>query len=149
MRRFAVVMAGVLAIAGLSVSLAGSASAATTIPVVSGRETGHWAEGGVSPDTWHTHIDVAVSGYNFTPGADVAVQFWDTTAGGATFGKHWLKAGTGPCGPECNNAGKIYLATTLEFPYRAVCGHTFEVAAYDTVKGPQLSWQHSTFTVSC
>jgi len=107
--------------------------------------------GGVSPDTWYTAVTVPVGGYNFTPGGSVYVTFQDLTAGTPALHGEWTTAGTGPCGLECNNYGKIRYTRTLTFPYRSVCGHWLRTWAWDAVKSPQAGygWSSRDVQVAC
>ncbi len=135
------------------IALAGPALAATPAdkPVVTvGRLEVHDG-GGVSPDTWHTNVTVPVGGYNFTAGGNVYVTFQDITAGTAAVTGEWIRAGTGPCGFECNNYSRISYSRTLSFPYRAVCGHWLRTWAWDQVKSPQngYGWSTRDVLVTC
>jgi len=107
--------------------------------------------GGVSPDTWHTNVTVPVGGYNFTPGGNVYVTFQDITAGTAAITGEWTKAGTGLCGLECNNYGRISYSRTLSFDYRSVCDHWLRTWAWDQAKSPQsgYGWSYRDSQVAC
>ncbi|MGH9278379.1 MAG: hypothetical protein ACRD12_09795 [Acidimicrobiales bacterium] len=105
-----------------------------------------WDSGGVSPDTWRTYVTVPVGGYNFTPGGNVYVTFQDLTAGAPAINGEWTLAGAGPCGPECNNYGKISYRRTLNYPYRSVCGHVLRTWAWDQGKS---AWASRDTQVGC
>ena len=146
-------LAGAVA-AGAIVGLAGQAGASTAPadkPVVTVTSTKYRSGGGVSPDSWYTTFDLGVGGFNFTAGGDVYVDVQDITAGGATQSAKWIKAGTGPCGFECNNYGRISTAVTFTGPYRSMCGHTLRVWAWDNVKSPKAGygWSVRDITANC
>lgn len=152
MRKYAAAVALVLAVAGLGLS-ATAAGAATPPdkPVVTVGALTVFSSGGVTPDSWRTYVTVPVGGWNFTPGGNVYVTFQDLTAGTAAVSGEWTVAGSGPCGPECNNAGKIAYSRTLNYPYRAICGHVLRTWAWDQVKSPQAGygWSWRDTTVAC
>ncbi len=133
--------------------LAAPASAATPSdkPVVIVGQLSVRDGGGVSPDTWYTAVTVPVGGYNFTPGGNVYITFQDITAGTSAVSGEWTVAGSGPCGLECNNAGRISYSRTLTFGYRAVCGHWLRTWAWDQVKSPQTGygWSYRDVQVAC
>ena len=109
------------------------------------------SSGGVTPDSWRTYVTMAVGGNSFTPGGNVYVTFQDLTAGTSAINGEWIRAGTGPCGPECNNYGKISYKRTLNFAYGTVCGHVLRAWAWDQVKSPQAGydWSYRDATVAC
>lgn len=135
------------------IALAGPAVAATPAdkPVVTVGRLDVRDGGGVSPDTWYTAVTVPVGGFNFTPGGNVYVTFQDLTAGTAAITGEWTKAGAGPCGFECNNAGRIAYTRTIPFSYRSVCGHWLRTWAWDQVKSPQsgYGWSWRDVQVAC
>ena len=153
MRKFSAVVASVAAAATLVLFTATAASAAPADkPVVTVGALSVSSSGGVTPDSWQTHVFVPVGGYNFTPGGNVYITFQDVTAGTPALSNgEWTTAGTGPCGLECNNAGKISYARTLDYPYRSVCGHVLRTWAWDQVKSPQAGygWSYRDVTVAC
>jgi hypothetical protein len=111
-----------------------------------------YESGGVSPDTWRTYVTIPVSGYSFTPGGYVYITFQDITAGTPALSNgEWIVAGSGPCGLECTNAGKIRYSRTLNYPYRSVCGHVLRVWAWDEVKSPRsgYGWSYADKRVVC
>ncbi|HEX2119455.1 MAG TPA: hypothetical protein VHF91_09750 [Acidimicrobiales bacterium] len=153
MRRITGGIAALLFIAFLGLAAAGPASAATPSdkPVVTvGRLTVR-DSGGVSPDTWRTYVTIPVGGYNFTPGAWVYVTFQNLSDGTPPVSGEWITAGTGPCGFECNNYGKINYTRTIGFEYRTVCGDWLRVLAWDHTKSPQpgYGWSYRDVLVSC
>ncbi|MEA2704466.1 MAG: hypothetical protein QOJ69_26 [Actinomycetota bacterium] len=109
------------------------------------------SSGGVTPDSWRTYVTMSVGGNNFTPGGNVYVTFQDLTAGTGAINGEWTKAGSGPCGVECINYGKISYKRTLNFAYGTVCGHVMRTWAWDQVKSPQAGydWSYRDATVSC
>jgi hypothetical protein len=153
MRKLTRATAAVAAALVIGLAAAGPAAAATPAdkPAVTVGALTVSSSGGASPDTWHTNVTVPVSGYNFTPGGNVYVTFQDITAGTAALTGEWTVAGTGPCGLECNNAGKIGYTRTLSFPYRSVCGHWMRAWAWDQVKSPQTGygWSYRDVQVAC
>jgi len=153
MRKIAVLVTSVAAFATFALATAGAASAATPSdkPVVTVGKLSVFSSGGVTPDSWRTNVTVPVAGYNFTPGGNVYVTFQDITAGTAALTGEWTTAGTGPCGLECNNYGKISYARTLDYPYRTVCGHWLRTWAWDQVKSPQsgYGWSYVDVQVAC
>ena len=106
--------------------------------------------GGASPDTWYRKVTVPVGGSNVTPGGDVYVTFQDLTAGTPAVAGEWIMAGTGPCGFECNNFGRISYKS-LTFAYRSVCGHWLRTWAWDQLKSPQsgYGWSSRDVQVTC
>lgn len=142
----------ILLVVGL-LALAGPATAATPAdkPVVTVGRLDVRDGGGVSPDTWYTAVTVPVGGYNFTPGGNVYITFQDLTAGTAALSGEWITAGTGPCGFECNNYGKISYIRTITFSYRSICGHWLRTWAWDQVKSPQsgYGWSSRDVQVAC
>jgi hypothetical protein len=153
MRKIAAVVTGVVAAATFVLSTTAPAWATTPAdkPVVTVGALTVFDSGGTSPDTWQTHVTVPVSGYNFTPGGSVYVTFQDLTAGTAALSGEWTQAGSGPCGLECNNAGRINYTRTLSYPYRSVCGHVLRTWAWDSVKSPQAGygWSYRDVQVAC
>jgi hypothetical protein len=153
MRKIAAFVVSVVAAAGIVSSAAGPASAATPPdkPVVTVGALDVWSSGAVTPDSWRTYVTVPVGGYNFTPGGYVYVTFQDLTSGTSALSGEWTVAGTGPCGPECNNAGKISYTRTLNYPYGTVCGHVLRTWAWDQVKSPQAGygWSYRDTTIAC
>jgi hypothetical protein len=149
MRRIAALILGSV----MLLALAGPAAAGVPAdrPVVTVGRLAVRDGGGVSPDTWYTSVTVPVGGYNFTPGGNVYVTFQDLTAGTAAVTGEWTTAGTGPCGFECNNAGKIAYTRSLTFAYRSVCGHWLRTWAWDQVKSPQAGygWSYRDVQVTC
>lgn len=109
------------------------------------------SSGGVTPDSWRTYVTMSVGGNHFTPGGNVYVTFQDLTAGTAAINGEWTRAGSGPCGIECNNYGKISYKRTLSFAYGTVCGHVLRAWAWDQVKSPQATydWSYRDATVAC
>jgi hypothetical protein len=109
------------------------------------------AGGGVSPDTWRHYVTIPVGGYNFTPGGWVYVTFQDITAGKPAISGEWIVAGSGPCGFECNNYGRISYSRTISFEYGSICGHVIRTWAWDHVKSPQTGygWSYRDARVSC
>ena len=75
----------------------------------------------------------------------------DLSAGTPAISGEWIKAGTGPCGPECNNYGRISYTRTLNYEYLAVCGHWLRVWTWDQVKSPQpgYGWSSRDVQVAC
>jgi len=149
MRRLAALILSAAAV----LALASPALAATPAdkPVVTvGRLDVHDG-GGTSPDTWYTKVTVPVGGSNFTPGGDVYVTFQDLTAGTPAVTGEWTRAGTGPCGFECNNYGRISYNRSLAFAYRSVCGHWLRTWAWDQLKSPQsgYGWSSRDVQVTC
>lgn len=132
-------------VGGLIVSTAPSAAAAPApTPVVGIGTLTVFSSGGTSYDTWRTYVTVPVSGFNFTPGASVYITFQDVTAGTPALPNgEWTVAGTGPCGPECNNAGKISYTRTLNYPYRSICGHYLRAWAWEG------AWYYRDKLVTC
>jgi hypothetical protein len=153
MRRIAVVVMSFVTAATLVVSAAGPAGATTPPdkPVVTVGALTVRSSGGVTPDSWRTYVTVPVGGYSFTPGGNVYVTFQDLTAGSAALSGEWTVAGTGPCGLECNNYGKIAYTRTLDYAYGTICGHVLRTWAWDQVKSPQAGygWSYRDTTVSC
>jgi len=158
MRRLATVVAGIATLVAtatvvLGTALAGPASAATPAdkPVVTVGPLVAHSSGGVSPDTWHDTVVVPVAGYNFTPGGRVYVTLQDLTAGTAALNGDWITAGTGPCGQECNNAGRISYNRNLTFDYHTACGHVIRAWAWDDVKSPRTGygWSYRDAQVTC
>ena len=149
MRKIAALILVTLGLLGL----AGRASATTPTdkPVVTVGRLAVRDGGGVSPDTWYTQVTVPVGGYNFTPGGNVYVTFQDLTAGTPAINGEWTQAGTGSCGLECNNYGKIAYTRTLTFGYRAICGHWLRTWAWDEVKSPQAGygWSYRDTQITC
>ncbi len=148
MRRIAtgamsIVLAAVFA---MSAAAGPAAAAATVAPVVTVGPLDVYDSGGVSPDTWRTYVTVPVGGYYFTPGGNVYVTFQDLTAGSAAINGEWIRAGTGPCGLECNNYGRISYTRTLNYPYLSICDHVVRTWAYDQGKG---LWAYKDVRVSC
>ena len=146
--------AATIAIAAVTLALSAAApafAAPADKPAVTVGTPQVQSGGGVTPDTWRTYVTFKVGGYSFTPGDDVYVTFQDLSAGTPAVGGEWTTAGTGPCGPECNNYGKISYSRTLGFAYRSVCGHTFRTWAWDAVKSPQAGygWSWRDVAVSC
>lgn len=153
MRKLTRLVVGLAATVVIGLAAAGPAAAATPSdkPVVTVGALTVFSSGGASPDTWHTDVTVPVGGYYFTPGGNVYVTFQDITAGTSALNGEWIVAGTGPCGLECNNAGKISYSRTLTFSYRAVCGHWLRTWAWDQVKSPQTGygWSYRDVQVAC
>ncbi len=153
MRRVARAVVGVVLCAVATLGLAGPAGAATPPdkPVVNVARLTVQDGGGVTPDSWRTYVTYPVSGFNFTPGGDVYVTFQDLTAGTSALTGEWVKAGTGPCGLECNNYGKIAYSRTISYAYRSVCNHWMRVLAWDAVKSPQTGygWSYRDLQVTC
>ena len=153
MRTVARAIAGVVLLAVVGLGLAGPADAATPSdkPVVTvGRLTVE-SSGGVTPDSWRTYVTFPVGGYNFTPGGWVYVTFQNLSDGTPRLNGEWIKAGTGPCGLECSNYGRITYTRTLNWEYRTVCGDWVRVMAWDDVKSPQAGygWSYRDVQVSC
>jgi len=140
-----------ICIIGLLSATAAGAATPTDKPVVTVGRLDVRDGGGVSPDTWYTAVTIPVAGYNFTPGGNVYVTFQDITAGTAAVTGEWTVAGTGPCGLECNNYGKISYGRTLDFGYRSVCGHWLRTWAWDQTKSPQAGygWSYRDVQVAC
>jgi hypothetical protein len=152
MRRIRHTIATIACIVVVGLAAAGPALAAPADkPVVTVRRLDVYDSGGVSPDTWRTYVKVPVAGYNFTPGGNVYVTFQDLSAGTPAISGEWIKAGTGPCGFECNNYGKISYSRTLNFEYLSVCGHWLRAWAWDQVKSPQTGygWSSRDVQVAC
>ena len=153
MRRLTKTVVGALLFVVAGLALAGPASAATPTdkPVVTVGRLTVQDGGGVTPDSWRTYVTYPVGGYNFTPGGDVYVTFQDLTAGTSALTGEWTTAGTGPCGFECNNYGKIAYTRTISYPYRSVCGHWMRVLAWDAAKSPQsgYGWSYRDVEVTC
>ena len=153
MRKLAALIMSIAATAGIVLAAAGPAGAATPPdkPVVTVGALSVWSSGAVTPDSWRTYVTVPVGGYNVTPGGNVYVTFQDLTAGTAAVSGEWTVAGSGPCGLECNNAGKISYARTLNYPYGTICGHVLRTWAWDQVKSPQAgySWSYRDTTIAC
>jgi hypothetical protein len=153
MRTIARAIAATLFVATVGLAGAGPAPAATPSdkPVVSVGRLTVTDGGGMTPDSWRTYVTFPAGGYYFTPGGYVYVTFQDLTAGTAAINGEWLKAGTGPCGFECNNAGKIAYSRTISYSYRTVCGHWFRVLAWDDVKSPEAGygWSYRDVQVTC
>ena len=149
MRKLAVLLFVTAGLFGLT--LPASAVTPSDKPVITVGRLSVRDGGGVSPDTWYTQVTVPVGGYNFTAGGNVYVTFQDITAGTPAVNGEWIVAGTGPCGPECNNYGKISYVRALTFGYRAVCGHWLRTWAWDQVKSPQsgYGWSSRDTQVSC
>ncbi|HET7487331.1 MAG TPA: hypothetical protein VFJ85_05335 [Acidimicrobiales bacterium] len=145
------IAAATLAVATLALAPQVASAAPADKPVVTVGRLSVSDGGGASPDTWHTSVTVPVGGYNFTPGGNVYVTFQDITAGTAALSGEWTVAGTGSCGLECNNYGKISYSRTLSFPYRSVCGHWLRTWAWDQVKSPQTGygWSYRDVQVAC
>ena len=145
-------LAAVVTAVALSLSAAAPASAVPADkPVVTLAPPIVKSSGGVTPDSWRTYVTMSVGGNNFTPGGNVYVTFQDLTAGTPAINGEWIKAGTGPCGPECNNYGKISYKRALNFAYGTVCGHVLRAWAWDQVKSPQAGydWSYRDVTVAC
>lgn len=153
MRRIGFAVTSAVAIATFVSVAAGAAFAATPSdkPVITVGTLDVWNSGAVTPDSWRTYITVPVGGYNFTPGGNVYITFQDLTAGTAAINGEWTKAGSGPCGPECNNFGKIAYTRTLNYAYRTVCGHWLRTWAWDQVKSPQAGygWSYRDVQIAC
>lgn len=109
------------------------------------------SSGGTSPDTWHTDVTLPVIGSGYTPGGSVYVQVQNITEGGPTVSGRWITAGTGPCGPECNNHGKISASLAYTDGYREVCSDTLRVWAWDAAKSPRAGygWSFRDVLVRC
>jgi len=153
MRRVAATIAGIVCLAIAGLGLAGPASAATPSdkPVVTVGRLTVKDGGGVTPDSWRTYVTFPVSGYNFTPGGNVYVTFQNLTAGTDPVSGEWIKAGTGPCGLECNNYGKIAYTRTISYEFGSVCGDWMRVLAWDQTKSPQAGygWSYRDVQVVC
>lgn len=154
MRKLVHLIAAFGFIAGVLLSTAIPASAATPAdkPVVTVGTPQVWASGGVTPDSWRQYVRVPVGGFNFTPGGNVYITFQDITAGSPALPNgEWTVAGSGPCGPECNNFGRIAYARTLNYAYGSICGHTIRVWAWDQVKSPRADygWSFRDTQVAC
>jgi len=152
MRRIAQTVAVTACIVILGLVTAGPALAVPADkPVVTIGQVDVYDSGGASPDTWRTYVKVPVGGFNFTAGGDVYVTFQDVSAGTPAISGEWIKAGTGPCGPECNNYGRINYTRTLNYEYLAVCGHWLRVWAWDQVKSPRpgYGWSSRDVQVAC
>ena len=153
MRKVANAIAALACVCTIGLVSASGASAATPTdkPVVTVGTLDVRDGGGASPDTWYTAVTVPVGGYNFTPGGNVYVTFQDITAGTAAITGEWIVAGTGPCGLECNNYGKISYSRTLHFGYHSVCGHWLRTWAWDQTKSPQsgYGWSYRDVQVAC
>ncbi len=140
--------AGVFA---LSAALPAAAAPADK-PVVGIGTLTVYSSGGATPDSWRTYVTVPVSGFNFTPGGDVYVTFQDITAGTPALANgEWIVAGSGPCGFECNNAGRIAYSRTLNYAYRTICDHTVRAWAWDATKSPNSAygWSFRDRLVTC
>jgi hypothetical protein len=152
MRKIGAFVISVLAAGTLVLSAAGPVSATPVDkPVVTVGAMNVRSSGGVTPDSWRTYVTVPVGGYNFTPGGNVYVTFQDLTAGTAAVTGEWTVAGSGPCGLECNNAGKIAYTRTLNYAYGTICGHLLRTWAWDQAKSPQTGygWSYRDTTVAC
>lgn len=153
MRRITSLIAALLLAGALGVAIAGPTAAASPPdkPVVTVGRLTVWDGGGVSPDTWRTYVSVPVGGFNFTPGGNVYVTFQNLSAGTAPIGGEWIKAGTGPCGWECNNYGRISYTRTVSYEYRSVCGDWLRVLAWDQDKSPRAGygWSYRDVQVTC
>lgn len=136
--------------AGLA-QAAGAATAPADKPYVTIGAPSIRSGGGVSPDTWYTTVTLPVGGGRFTAGGDVFVEVQDSTAGTAPVGGHWIKAGSGVCGLECNNYGRISTSVSITEDYHQPCGHWMTVWAWDAVKSPQAGygWSYAQVQVSC
>ena len=138
----AAALAGAALFAGLP-----HAGAALSTPVVSVAETGHYGSCGASPDTCVQHVTVRTTGSGFTAGGYVYVEYQDVTAGTAPFAGAWYTAGTGFCGPECTNYGRIYVSSDLGFDtYHYPCGHTLRAWAWDQAK---TGWSYGDTKMVC
>ena len=149
---FFVASLSLAAAAALSAASAASATTPADKPVVVVGTPGVSESGGASYDTWRTYVTLPVTGYSFTPGGNVYITFQDVTAGTPALSNgEWTTAGTGPCGVDCNNEGKIRYSRTLNFPYRSVCGHWIRTWAWDQVKSPQAGygWSYRDKQVVC
>ena len=146
-------VAALLLTATIGLANAGAAAAVTPSdkPVVTMGRLTVKDGGGVTPDSWRTYVTFPAGGYNFTPGGAVYVTFQDISAGTSPVSGEWITAGTGPCGFECNNAGKIAYTRTIGYPHRSICGHWFRVLAWDNVKSPQAGygWSYRDVQVTC
>lgn len=151
MRRSARLLATLAVLGGLLATAASPALATHDTPVVTVGRLDVWASGGVTPDSWRHYVEVPVGGYNFTPGGDVYVTFQNLSAGTPAVNGEWITAGTGPCGLECNNYGKISYARTLNYEYGSVCGDVIRTWAWDAVKSPRAGygWSYRDVRVSC
>jgi hypothetical protein len=153
MRKLLKAVAGLAIIAIIGLSGAGPAAAATPSdkPVVTVGRLSVWDSGGVSPDTWRTYVTFPVGGFNFTPGGYVYVTFQNLSRGTEPLNGEWIKAGTGPCGLECNNYGRIGYSRTLNWEYLTVCDEWIRVLAWDQVKSPQAGygWSYRDVQVTC
>lgn len=153
MRKLAIAILTLFATAVLALLAAPVALAATPSdkPVVTVGALSVRSSGGVSPDTWHTDVTLPVGGFTFTPGGAVYVQVQNLTAGEQARTGRWITAGTGPCGPECNNFGKINTSMSYTSGYQAVCNDTLRVWAWDDRKSPQAGygWSFRDVLVRC
>ena len=153
MRKIAAIVSIAAAAASFALSAAPAASAATPTdkPVVSVGPLAIFSSGAVTPDSWRTYVSVPVSGTNFTSSGNVYITFQDLTSGAAALSGEWTVAGSGPCGLECNNSGKIAYSRTLSYPYLSVCGHVLRTWAWDQVKSPMsgYGWSYRDATVAC
>jgi hypothetical protein len=152
MRRTFLAVAAMTCAITIGLATAGPAVAAPADkPVVTVGRLDVYDSGGVSPDTWRTYVKVPVGGFNFTPGGNVYVTFQDISAGTPAVNGEWIKAGTGPCGFECNNYSKISYTRTLNFEYLTVCGHWLRVWAWDQTKSPRADygWSSRDVQVAC
>lgn len=146
MRKLIVALLTLIATAMLALATAPAAMAATPSdkPVVTIGALSVRSSGGVSPDTWHTDVTLPVGGFNYTPGGSVYVQVQNLTAGEQPRSGKWITAGTGPCGLECNNFGKISTTLAYSSGYQEVCNDTLRVWAWDATKSPQAGYGWST-----
>ncbi len=153
MRRIASTLAAASVVVGFVLSTALPAAAAPVDkPVVNIGTLEVSSSGGASYDTWRTYVTVPVTGNNFTPGGDVYVTFQDITAGTPALPNgEWIVSGSGPCGFECNNAGKIQYRRTLNYAYRTICGHYVRAWAWDAGKSPGAAygWSYRDKLVTC
>ncbi|HEX6597242.1 MAG TPA: hypothetical protein VF045_09915 [Acidimicrobiales bacterium] len=151
MQRFARLLAPVAILGALLLATASPAMATHDKPVVTVGRLSVWASGGVTPDSWRHYVTVPVGGYNFTPGGDVYVTFQNLSAGTPAIDGEWIKAGTGPCGLECNNYGRISYSRTLNYEYGSVCGDLLRTWAWDAAKSPAAGygWSYRDARVSC
>ena len=153
MRKIATAIAAMACLCTMGLLSATVAAAATPAdkPVVTIGRIDVRDGGGASPDTWYTAVTVPVAGYNFTPGGWVYVTLQDLTAGTPALNGDWITAGTGPCGPECNNAGRIAYSRNLTFGYHTACGHVIRAWAWDDVKSPRTGygWSYRDAQVTC
>lgn len=151
MRRSSVLLATLAAAAGLLVSAASPAMATHDRPVVTVGPLAVRASGGATPDSWRHYVTIPVGGYSFTPGGDVYLTFQNLSDGTPAVNGEWITAGTGPCGLECNNAGRISSTRTLNYEYGSVCGDVIRAWAWDAVKSPRTGygWSYRDVRVSC